>query len=94
MAGNCNVACAEAHFSLAKERARIDPKTLLLVPIPQFDAASLSQGRAAKRKRLHQANLTRASTRSSQPPTSCGWPRSKAPQIVCFSLVTLTRLLY
>ncbi len=76
MAGNCNVACAEAHFSLAKERARVDPKTLPLVPIPQFDAFPLSQGRGAKRKRLHQFDLTRPSTRSSQPQHPvAGWSR-------------------
>jgi hypothetical protein len=94
MAGNCNVACAEGHLSLARQRARVDPKTLLLVSIPPLDVLLLSQGRGAKRKRLHQFDLTRPRTRSSQPPTSCGWPWSKALQIVCFSLVTLTRLLY
>ena len=94
MAGNSNVACAEGHLSLAKERVRVDPKTLLLVPIPQLDSLPLSQWIGAKRKRLHQFDLTRPKTRSSQPPTSCGWPWSKALQIVCFSLVTLTRLLY
>jgi len=92
MAGNCNVAWAEAHLS--KERVGIDPKTRQLVPIPQLDAFPLSQGRGAKRKRLHQFHLTRASTQSLQPPTSCGWSGAKALQIVCFSLVTLTRLLY
>jgi hypothetical protein len=94
MAGNSNVAWAEAHLSLAKERVRVDPKTQQLVPIPQLDAFPLSQGRGAKRKRLHQFDLTRVRTLSLQPPTSCGWPGSKALQIVCFSLVTLTRLLY
>jgi hypothetical protein len=94
MAGNCNVACAEGHLSLAKEGARVDPETLLFVPIPQLDSLPLSQWIGAKRKRLHQFDLTRPRTRSSQPPTSCGWPWSKALQIVCFSLVTLTRLLY
>jgi hypothetical protein len=94
MAGNSNVAWAEAHLSLAKERVRVDPKTQQLVPIPQLDAFPLSQGRGAKRKHVHQFNLTRASTRSLQPTTSCGWQGSKALQIVCFSLVTLTRLLY
>ena len=94
MAGNCNVACAEGHLSLAKERVRVDPKTLLLVPIPQLDSLPLSQWTGAKRKRLRQFGLTRPRTRNSQPPTSCGRPGSKALQIVCFSLVTLTRLLY
>jgi hypothetical protein len=94
MAGNCNVACAEGHLSLAKERVRVDPETLLLVPIPQLDSLPLSQWIGAKRKRLHQFDFTRPSTRSSQSPTSCGWLGSKALQIVCFSLVTLTRLLY
>jgi hypothetical protein len=41
MAGNCNVACAEGHLSLAKERVRVDPKTLLLVPIRQLDSLPL-----------------------------------------------------
>ena len=41
MAGNCNVACAE-------ERVRVDPKTLLLVPIPQLGSLPLSQRRGAK----------------------------------------------
>jgi hypothetical protein len=94
MAGNCNVACAEGHLSLAKEGARVDPETLLLVPIPQLDSLPLSQWIGAKRKRLHQGDLTPPRTRNSQPPTSCGQPGSKALQIVCFSLVTLTRLLY
>jgi len=75
MAGNSNVAWAEAHLSLAKERVRVDPKTQQLVPIPQLDAL-------------------RARTLSLPPPTSCGWRGAKALQIVCFSLVTLTRLLY
>jgi hypothetical protein len=94
MAGNSNVARPEAHLSLAKERVRINPKAQQLVPIPQLDAFPLSQRRGAKRKRLHQFDLTRASTRSLPPPTSCGWRGAKALQIVCFSLVTLTRLLY
>ena len=94
MAGNCNVASAEGDLSLAREGARVDPKTLPLVLVFQLDALPLSQGRAAKHKRLHQFDLTRPSTRNSKPPTSCGWPGSKALQIVCFSLVTLTRLLY
>ena len=38
MAGNCNVACAEGHLSLAKERVRVDPKTLLLVPMDGREA--------------------------------------------------------
>jgi len=41
MAGNSNVAWAEAHLSLAKERVRVDPKTQQLVPIPQLDAFPL-----------------------------------------------------
>ncbi len=41
MAGNCNVACAEGHLSLAKERARVDPKTQQLVPIPQLNSLPL-----------------------------------------------------
>jgi len=90
MAGNCNVACAEGHLSLAKERARVDPKTQQLIPIPQLNSLPLFRGRGAKRKRLHQFDRTR----NSQPTTSCGWPRSKALQIVCFSLVTLSSLLY
>jgi hypothetical protein len=94
MAGNCNLACVEGHFSLVKERIRIAPKRQQLVPIPQLNALSLSQGRRAKRKRLRQFDFTRPSTRSSQTPTSCGWLGSKALQIVCFSLVTLKRLLY
>lgn len=94
MAGNSNVAWAEAHLSLAKERVRVDPKTQHLVPIPQLDALPSAQGRDAKRKRLHQFDVKRARTLSLQPPISCGWPGSKALQIVCFSLVTLTRLLY
>jgi len=94
MAGNCNVACAEGHLSLAKERVRVNPKTLPLVPIHQLDSLPLSQWIGAKRKRLHQFDFTRPRTRNSQPPTSCGRLRSKALQIVCFSLVTLTRLLY
>ena len=95
MAGTCNVACAEGHLSLARQRARIDPKKLLLVSIPPLDALFfLSQGRGAKGKRLHQFDHARPKTRISQPPTSCGWPWLKALQIVCFSLVTLSRLLY
>jgi hypothetical protein len=94
MAGNSNVAWAEAHLSRAKERVRVDPKTQQLVPIPQLDALPSAQGRGAKRKRLHRFDLTRARTLGLHPPTSCGWPGSKALQIVCFSLVTLTRLLY
>jgi hypothetical protein len=94
MAGNCNVACPEGHLSLAKESVGIASKRQQLVPIPQLNALPLSQGRGAKRKRLHQFDFTRPSTRSSQPPTSCGWSGSKALQIVCFSLVTITRLLY
>ena len=49
MAGTCNVACAEGHLSLARQRARIDPKKLLLVSIPPLDALFLPQGRGAKR---------------------------------------------
>lgn len=94
MAGNSNVARPEAHLSLAKERVRIDPKTQQLVPTSQLDAFPLSQGRGAKRKRVQQFDLMRTSTRSLPPPTSCGWRGAKALQIVCFSLVTLTRLLY
>lgn len=94
MAGNCNVACADGHLSLAKERVRVDPETLLFVPIPQLDSLPLSQWIGAKRKRLHEFDLMWPWTRNSQPPTSCGRPGSKALQIVCFSLVTLTRLLY
>ena len=91
MAGICNVACAEGHLSLTKERVRTAPKRQQLVPIPQLNALPLSQGSGAKRKRLHQFDFTRPSP---QPPTSCGWLGAKALQIVCFSLVTLTRLLY
>jgi hypothetical protein len=94
MAGNCNVACAEGYLSLAKERIKGRPKTKQLLPILQLNALPLSQGRGAKSKRLHQFEFTRPSTGDSQPPTSCGWLGSKALQIVCFSLVTLTRLLY
>ena len=94
MAGICNVACAEGHLSLTKERVRTAPKMQQLVPIPQLNALPLSLRRDAKRKRLRQFGFTRPSTGSSQPPTSCGWLGSKALQIVCFSLVTLTRLLY
>ena len=94
MAGNCNVACSERQLSLAKERVTVAPKTHQLVAIPHLNALLLSEGRGAKRKRLRQFDLTRRRTRSSQPPTSCGWPELKALQIVCFSLVTLTRLLY
>ena len=94
MAGNCNAACAEGYLSLAKERMRIDPKTLQLVSIPQLNTLPLFQGRGAKGKHLHQFEFIRPSTGGSQPPTSCGWLGSKALQIVCFSLVTLTRLLY
>src|SRR5205823_13836292 len=50
MAGNCNVACPERHLSLAKERVRIDPKTLQLVSIPQLNTLPLFQGRGAKGK--------------------------------------------
>ena len=91
MAGICNVACAEGHLSLTKKRVRTAPKRQQLVPIPQLNALPLSQGSGAKRKRLHQFDFTRPSP---QPPTSCGWLGAKALQIVCFSLVTLTRLLY
>ena len=94
MAGNCNAACAEGHLSLAKERIRVAPKTQQLFPILQLKALPLSQGGGAKRKRLHYFEFTRPNTPSSQPPTSCGWREWKALQIVCFSLVTLTRLLY
>jgi len=56
---------------------------------------SLAKERGSvRRKRLHQFDITRPSTPSSQPPTSCGWLGLKALQIVCFSLVTLTGLLY
>ena len=94
MAGNCNAACAEGHVSLAKERIRVAPKTQQLLSILQLNALPYPQGRGAKRKRLHYFEFTRPSTPSLQPPTSCGWRESKALQIVCFSLVTLIRLLY
>ena len=96
MAGNCNVACAEGHLSLAKESkwVRVDRRTLQPVPILQLDALPLSRRRGAKRMRRHQFDLTRPSTRSLETPTSCGALGSKALQIVCFSLVTITRLLY
>ena len=86
MAGNCNVACAEGHLSLAKERVRVDPKTLLLVPIPQLGSLPLSQWIGAKRKRLHEFDLTRPRTRNSQPPTSCGRPGQKPFKLCVFHL--------
>jgi hypothetical protein len=72
----------------------VEHKALLLVLLPHLDALSLSQLRGAKRKRLHQVDLTQSNIRSAQPPTSCGWSGLKALHIVCFSLVTLRRLLY
>ena len=59
MAGNCNAACAEGHVSLAKERIRVAPKTQQLLSILQLNALPLSQGRGAKRKRLHYFEFTR-----------------------------------
>jgi hypothetical protein len=94
MAGNCNAACAKGYLSLAKERIRVAPKTQQLFPILQLNALPLSQGRDAKRKRLHYFEFTRPSTPGLQPTTSCGWRGWKALQMVCFSLVTLTRVLY
>src|SRR5207253_11216711 len=94
MAGICNVACAEGHLSLTKKRVRTAPKRQQLVQIPQLNALPLSLRRDAKRKRLRHFGFTRRSTGSSQPPTSCACLGWKAFQIVCFSLVTLTRLLF
>src|SRR4029453_219699 len=94
MAGNCSVTCAEGHLSLEKGRrkVRIAPKTLLLVPIPR--PLSL----IPRKRREPQASTSvrpyAAEDPELAPPTSCGWRGWDALQIVCFSLVTLGRLLY
>src|SRR4030095_6645415 len=94
MAGNCSVTCAEGHLSWAKGRrkVRIAPKTLLLVPIPR--PLSL----IPRKRREPQASTSvrpyAAEDPELAPPTSCGWRGLEALQIVCFSLVTLRRLLY
>ena len=84
MAGNCNLACTDGHLSLAKERVRVDPETLLFVPIPQLDSLPLSQWIGAKRKRLHQFDLMWPWTRNSQPPNIL-WPAGiKSPSNCVF----------
>ena len=74
---------------------RVDSKTPLIVPTPHLDPLPLPKGRGENaRERLHRFDVPRPGTRYSQPTTSCGWKDPKTLQIVCFSLVTLARLLY
>ncbi len=81
---------------MAKERrrVRVDPKTPLLVPIPHLGAR-----RFIPRDRLEAQAFASVRHHATEHPELAApnilWLAAlKALQIVCFSLVTLTRLLY
>ena len=94
MAGTFSAAWAMGRLSLAREGVRVDSKTPLIVPTLHLHPLPLSQGESRKSTQAPNSKKRyAASPRAPASPISCGCPGPKTLQIVCFSLVTLQRLL-